>query len=125
MRAEHLRIPLAPTKLPSQKKGSAEHVCPILNASVLKTTPAARKKCIEVHGTACNICGFDFGTVYGLEFVGKIHVHHKLPLHEIKEDYVVDPVEDLIPVCPNCHMILHSKPGGFYTVDEVKTMVKK
>lgn len=84
----------------------------------------ARKKCIAVYGTACQICGFDFGAVYGPEFAGKIHVHHKLPLYEIKEDYVVDPVKDLIPVCPNCHMILHSKPGGFYTVDEVKTMVK-
>jgi predicted HNH restriction endonuclease len=32
-------------------------------------------------------------------------------------------VKDLIPVCPNCHMILHSKPGGFYTVEEVKNML--
>lgn len=85
----------------------------------------ARKKCIAVYGTACQICGFDFGAVYGSEFAGKIHVHHKLPLYEIKEDYVVDPVKDLIPVCPNCHMILHSKPGGFYTVDEVKEMLSK
>lgn len=82
----------------------------------------ARKKCIAFHGTACNICGFDFGTTYGPEFAGKIHVHHKLPLFEIKEDYVVDPIEDLVPVCPNCHLILHSKPDGFYTVDEVKEM---
>ena len=84
----------------------------------------ARKKCIAVHGTACNICGFDFGTAYGPEFAGKIEVHHILPLHEIKEDYVVDPVNDLIPVCPNCHMILHSKPnGGYYTPEEVREML--
>ena len=48
--------------------------------------PSARKRCIEFYGTACRICGFDFGKVYGQEFVGKIHVHHKLPLSEIRED---------------------------------------
>ncbi len=84
----------------------------------------ARKKCIAVYGTACQICGFDFGVVYGPEFAGKIHVHHKVPLFEIKEDYVVNPVKDLIPVCPNCHMIIHSKPGGYYTVEEIKTMMQ-
>lgn len=85
----------------------------------------ARKKCIAVHGTACKICGFDFGEVYGPEFAGKIEVHHKKPLYTIKEDYVVDPVNDLIPVCPNCHMIIHSKVDGFYTVEEVMEMVKR
>ena len=85
---------------------------------------SARKKCIAVHGTACNICGFDFGSVYGEQFAGKIHVHHRVPLSEIKEDYVVDPVKDLIPVCPNCHMILHSKSNGVYTVEEVKKMLE-
>ena len=85
----------------------------------------ARKKCIAVYGTSCRICGFDFGAVYGPEFAGRIHVHHKVPLSKIKEDYVVDPVKDLIPVCPNCHMILHSRTGGYYTVEEVKKMIEK
>ena len=85
----------------------------------------ARKKCIAVNGTSCKICGFDFGKVYGPEFSGKIHVHHKIPLSEIKEEYIVDPVNDLIPVCPNCHMVLHSKTDGFYTVEEVMEFMKK
>lgn len=85
----------------------------------------ARKRCLAVHGTTCNICGFDFGVVYGSEFAGKIEVHHKIPLYKRKENYVVDPVKDLIPVCPNCHLILHSKPDGFYTVEEVKEMLGK
>jgi len=83
----------------------------------------ARKKCIEFHGTKCKICGFDFGKVYGEEFEGKIEVHHKKPLNEIKEEYVVDPINDLIPVCPNCHMIIHSKEEGVYTPEEVASML--
>ena len=84
----------------------------------------ARSRCIAYYGTACQICGFDFGDVYGKEFAGKIEVHHIKPLHEIKEDYVVDPIKDLVPVCPNCHLVLHSKKGGVYTVEEVKERFK-
>lgn len=85
----------------------------------------ARQKCIEYYGTKCQICGFDFKKVYGDEFEGKIHVHHKVPLHEIKKEYVVDPINDLIPVCPNCHMVLHSKENGTYTVEEIKMFIEK
>ena len=88
--------------------------------------PVARKKCLEAHGTACAVCGIDFGKVYGPEFAGKIEVHHKIPISEIGEEYVIDPVNDLVPVCPNCHTALHSKKGGgVYTVEELKRMMGK
>jgi len=82
----------------------------------------ARSRCIAYYGTACQVCGFDFGVVYGEDFAGKIEVHHIKPLYEIKEDYVVDPIKDLVPVCPNCHLVLHSKKDSVYTVEEVKEM---
>ena len=85
----------------------------------------ARARCIAHYGTACQVCGIDFGVVYGEEFAGKINVHHRKPLYEIKEDYVVDPVKDLVPVCPNCHMVLHSKKDGVYTVEEVRAMLDR
>ena len=87
--------------------------------------PKARARCIAAHGSACAVCGFDFGLAFGEEFSGKIEVHHKKPISEIGEIYVVDPVNDLVPVCPNCHMMLHSKPGGVYTVEELKEMLVK
>ena len=83
----------------------------------------ARSRCIAYYGTACQICGFDFGKTYGEEFAGRIEVHHRKPLYEIKENYVVDPIKDLIPVCPNCHLVLHSRKDGVYTVEEVKGLV--
>ena len=67
----------------------------------------ARAECIEQHGSACAICGFDFGKVYGGNFNGFIHVHHKTPLAEVNARYRVDPINDLIPVCPNCHAVIH------------------
>lgn len=85
-------------------------------------SPKARAACLAAHGTACAVCGIDFGKAYGPEFAGKIEVHHTVPLSEIGESYRVDPVKDLVPVCPNCHMALHSKKGGVYTVEELKAM---
>lgn len=88
--------------------------------------PEARRRCIAAHGSACCICGLDFGEAYGPEFTGRIEVHHIVPLRMIGSSYAVDPVHDLIPVCPNCHMVLHSKPGGgFYTPDEVRGILRK
>ena len=67
----------------------------------------ARQKCIEHWGTTCGVCGFDFGDVYGPLGQGFIHVHHLRELAEIGEQYVIDPVKDLRPICPNCHAMLH------------------
>ena len=79
----------------------------------------ARAKCIEHHGLDCKICGFNFAKVYGAIGEGYIHVHHIKPLSEIGENYEVDPLNDLIPVCPNCHAMLHrQKPA--YRINELK-----
>lgn len=40
---------------------------------------------------------------------GLIHVHHLKPLGEVGEGYLLDPVADLRPVCPNCHAMLHRR----------------
>jgi 5-methylcytosine-specific restriction enzyme A len=67
----------------------------------------ARMKCIEHYGYKCQICDFDFEKNYGQLGKNYIHVHHIVPLSEIKENYEVNPIKDLIPVCPNCHAIIH------------------
>lgn len=87
----------------------------------------ARRRCIELLGSSCVICGFNAGEVYGPEFEGKIEVHHIVPLHEIKADYKVDPSKDLIPVCPNCHSMLHTKManGEYPTAVFLRNLVKK
>ncbi|MDJ0530571.1 MAG: HNH endonuclease, partial [Microcystis sp. M53600_WE12] len=57
----------------------------------------------------CFVCGFDFSKVYGELGDGFIHVHHLRPLSEIKQQYRVDPINDLRPVCPNCHAMIHRR----------------
>lgn len=86
---------------------------------------SARQACLQANGTVCAICGFDFAKAYGAEFAGIIQVHHITPISEIGHEYQVDPVHDLIPVCPNCHVALHSKPGGTYTPDELRALLRR
>lgn len=69
--------------------------------------PEAREKCIKHFGCFCSICDFDFEKYYGLLGVNYIHVHHLIPLSEIQKEYRVNPTKDLIPVCANCHAMLH------------------
>jgi predicted restriction endonuclease len=83
-----------------------------------------RKKCIEHYGYLCYVCGFDFQHKYGKLGYQFIHVHHKVALSEIREEYVVDPIQDLIPICPNCHSIIHrTKPA--LSIEELKSMLKE
>ena len=93
--------------------------------NLYERNPKARARCIAVQGSACKVCGFDFGAVYEEAFAGKIEVHHIKPISEIGEEYLVDPVRDLVPVCPNCHRMLHSKPGGVFSIEELKMLMQK
>lgn len=84
----------------------------------------ARHKCLEAHGTACVVCDIDLELVYGPVARGHIHVHHLKPLSEIDEEYEVNPVTDLKPVCPNCHAIIHLG-GKTRSIEEVKELMKE
>ncbi len=87
--------------------------------------PRARADCISHWGCACCCCGFDFGATYGAELgAGFIHVHHLRPLALLAKEYVVDPVADLRPVCPNCHAMLHRAEPPL-TIEALRERVQK
>ena len=67
----------------------------------------ARKACLKHHGFNCVGCGFNFHSRYGKLGKNFIHVHHLKPLSLSDGKYVIDPVNDLCPVCPNCHAMIH------------------
>lgn len=74
----------------------------------------ARQRCIEYNGKKCLVCGIDFEKKYGKLGKDFIHIHHVIPLNKIGKEYVVNYKKDLIPVCPNCHAMLHRKLDGRY-----------
>ena len=51
----------------------------------------ARAKCMEHHGWACGVCGYDMAELYGTLGEGVIHVHHLRELSALGNEYEVTP----------------------------------
>lgn len=128
------RVPSILVNLPEEidetdmhiKEGAKKQI----TVNAYERNPQARALCVKHYKQKndgklkCEICGFDFGKTYGDMFAEKIHIHHLVEIHTIGEEYEVDATKDLIPICPNCHMIAHSKKPA-YTPDEIRKMIKK
>jgi 5-methylcytosine-specific restriction enzyme A len=87
--------------------------------------PRARKACLDHHGYRCAVCQFSFEERYGSLGRNYIHVHHTLELSRVPPGYRVDPVTDLVPLCPNCHAMIHRGTGPAFTVDELKRQLRR
>jgi 5-methylcytosine-specific restriction protein A len=84
--------------------------------------PYARKACVKHYGYSCAVCGFNFEQVYGDLGRGFIHVHHLTQVAKVAKEYTVDPINDLRPVCPNCHAMLHKRKEAL-SIEELKALM--
>lgn len=84
--------------------------------------PQARLLCLESNGYSCKVCGFNFGDIYGKLGQDYIHVHHITPLSIIGEEYEINPKTDLVPICPNCHAMIH-KATPPLQIDELQELM--
>ena len=84
---------------------------------------AARIRCLEIHGFACKACGVDLEKRYGPLAAGLIDVHHKIPIAEAREEREVDFVNDLVPLCPNCHRVAHRRDPPL-SVEELRQLLR-
>ena len=94
-----------------------------IELTVHERDPAARRVCIAHFGPTCQICDFDFERTYGELGRGFIHVHHRVDLALADDVREVNPITDLIPVCPNCHAMLHSETPAM-DPSKLKTLIK-
>ena len=83
-----------------------------------------RMRCIRYYGTDCWVCDLSFANAYGAVGSDFIEVHHRVPLSTIAESYVVDPIRDLVPLCSNCHSMIHRRQP-VYQPDELRRMIGK
>ncbi len=104
--SDALNAALIPEEV-AQPEHFSEGALSRITVNAYERSQAAREACIRHHGAVCAVCSFNFGAVYGSIGEGLIHVHHVVPLKDIGEEYKVDPIRDLVPVCPNCHAIIH------------------
>ncbi|WP_431146162.1 HNH endonuclease [Bacillus cereus] len=75
-----------------------------------------------LNGFSCVVCGFNFEERYGQMGKDFTHVHHLKELSQIGEEYEINPIEDLRPVCPNCHSMLHKRKPA-YSIEELKNLL--
>ncbi len=98
------------------------------NLTKKERNPELRRKCIEYYKRQwggrihCICCGFDFGKAYGNIGEDYIEIHHLTPHHTFDGVHTVDPTTDLIPLCSNCHSMIHrvNGRGECMTLEELK-----
>lgn len=115
-----VQLPLAEELLTTEKYTEGTRYNVTINA--YERNPQARLACMARHGCKCAVCGFDFVAIYGDIGKGYIHVHHLIPVAQITEEYQIDPAMDLIPVCPNCHAMIH-RVSPILTVEKLREHV--
>lgn len=60
----------------------------------------------QLQDVSCCVCGFDFHKAYGELGRVFIEAHHTKPVAQLDANEVVS-VRDLVPVCSNCHRMIH------------------
>ncbi|MEG0405570.1 MAG: HNH endonuclease [Acinetobacter sp.] len=91
--------------------------------NAFERNPVARRQCLEHYGVSCQCCNFNFYNIYGELGQNYIHVHHIIPLAKIRKNYQVDPTKDLIPLCANCHAMIHRRNPPL-SIEELKEIIK-
>ena len=78
-----------------------------------------RRLCLNHYGYRCFACGILLGEKYGDAGRDYIHVHHLTPLSKMPAPAILNPIKDLIPLCPNCHNVAHRRNPP-YNVEELR-----
>lgn len=94
-----------------------------VRSTAVERNPQARIACIAHYGAYCFACGFDFLETYGELGRDFIHVHHRKDIALSNGLYVIDPVEHLIPLCPNCHAMVHRERPAM-NVEALRELIK-
>lgn len=95
-------------------------------STYIERNPKLRRLAINHHGANCAACGFNFQDFYGDYAAGFIEIHHLLPLH-MEENNLRETnyKTDLIPLCSNCHSVVHRRQDRVISLEELVKMIKK
>ena len=107
--------------VPNTEQGLPEGAKKTVVVNKYERSRINRSACINHYGPICKVCDFDFEKVYGEIGKGYIHVHHIVPVSDMGGEYVLNPIKDLIPLCPNCHAMVHKKEPPL-SIEELKTI---
>jgi len=121
--ANNVKAP-PPDALPSDDFESGQEGDPTLRyVTTYERDPRYRRQALAIHGYRCAACDLSLGERYGPYADGLIHVHHVQPVSTYATPRRINPAIDLIPLCPNCHAVIHRGKTKTLTVDELRAML--
>jgi len=94
-------------KFREETEGERKHITKEMD--IIHRNPQLRQQCIDHYGYQCQCCGMNFAEVYGEELGANfIEVHHLKPISTFETEGIPeDFVENLVPLCSNCHSMIH------------------
>jgi hypothetical protein len=93
--------------------------------NIYEQDPEAMAICMAHHGAICRVCAVDLSRRYGPIAEGFMHVHHLRKLTESDIGYILDPINDMVPVCPNCHIMLHRGREKPRSIEELRRIMEQ
>ncbi|MDQ0254134.1 putative HNH restriction endonuclease [Evansella vedderi] len=117
-------LPLEEVAIEEGAAGLPEGALTRIEVNRYERSALNRQTCLIIHGYICKVCDFNFEQMYGTLGKEFIHVHHIVPVSELGTNYKINPTTDLVPICPNCHSMIHKKNPP-YTVDELKSIISQ
>jgi len=70
-----------------------------------------------------NWCGFDFNEFYKPDIARSyIEIHHTQSITK-QEGKPINPAQDLIPLCSNCHHMAHRQRNKILSADEIRSII--
>jgi putative restriction endonuclease len=116
----------APKPTPDTDFESSEEGSKVLRyVTTYERDPRYRRQALAIHGLRCKACDVDMGERYGAYAQGLIHVHHIVPVSTYDMPKKIDPGTDLVPVCPNCHAVIHRKKTSTLSIADVRKLLGK
>jgi len=92
-----------------------------VSSTAIERDSSARRRCLEHFGYNCNVCAINFIKEYGEIGKNYIHVHHRVDIAYSGGEHVIDPRIDLIPLCPNCHAMVHTEKPAM-SIEKLKSI---
>lgn len=108
--------------IPYTVEGEAEGTEYEKTITTHERNPINRQLCVQFKGFNCAVCGMSFEEKYGKIGKGFIEVHHTNPVANMGDNHVVDIINELVPLCSNCHSMIHRRKPP-YTVKELQDML--
>lgn len=82
------------------------------------------------HGKiSCTACSFDFYVFYGAIGRGYIEIHHIKPVFQYEDErksvFITRALKNVIPVCSNCHRMIHRRRQNPIAIECLQGYIRK